>query len=377
MSHPLCLEFVMSDEPEVESEEGMRILRASIKKEDYLSTGSTLLNLACSGMPEYGLAKGLYFWMVGDSSSGKTFLMLTCIAEACRNPNWDGYDLIFDDVEGGALMDFEKFFGKKMAQRIKPPKKGSDGVPIYSDSAEDFYFGLDDKLKAVEAGKAKPFLYLLDSMDALTTKYEGEKFQEKKSAKKTGKKPTGDYGDGKAKINSTWIRTVVRRLRDTRCTLIVLSQTRDNVGGGLFDPKSTSAGGRALKFYATWQLWSSPGASLTKLVNGQKRQLGMTSRITIKKNRLTGKEWTVEVPIYHSYGIDDIGSCINFLVKEKAWSEEEGTLKAPIFDFSGKRDTLIRKIESERLHKDLIEEVTDVWRTIEEACQVARKPRYE
>ena len=145
----------------------------------------------------------------------------------------------------------------------------------------------------------------------------------------------------------------------------------------MFDPKSTSAGGRALKFYATWQLWSSPGQSITKVVNGQKRQLGMTSRISIKKNRLTGKEWTVEVPIYHSYGIDDIGSCFDFLVKEKAWSETDGALKAPLFDFSGKREALIKKIETECLHLDLIEEVTDVWRSIEEACQVSRKARYE
>lgn len=355
----------------------MRILRASIKKEDYLSTGSTLLNLACSGMPDCGLAKGLYFWMVGDSSSGKTFLMLTCLAEAARNPNWNSYDLVFDDVEGGALMDLEKFFGKKMASRVQPPRRDKDGLPVYSDSAEDFYFGLDERLDAVEAGKAKPFLYLLDSMDALTTKYEGAKFDEKKKADREGKKAAGEYGDGKAKINSTWIRTVVRRLRDTRCTLIILSQTRDNIGGGLFDPKSTSAGGRALKFYATWQLWSSPGETLTKIVNGQKRQLGMTSRIRIKKNRLTGKEWDVEVPIYHSYGIDDVGSCIDFLVKEKAWSEASGVLKAPIFDFSGKRETLIKKIETEGLHRDLIEEVSDVWRSIEEACQVSRKPRYE
>lgn len=367
----------MSDEPEVESEEGMRILRASIKKEDYLSTGSTLLNLACSGMSEYGLAKGLYFWIAGDSSSGKTFLLLTCLAEAARNPNWDGYDLIFDDVEGGALMDMEQFFGKKMASRVKAPKYAEDGSPLYSDTAEDFYFGLDDRLNDVDKGKAKPFIYVLDSMDALSTKYESSKFDEKKAADQKGKKAVGDYGDGKAKINSTWIRTVVRRLRDSRCTLVILSQTRDNIGGSMFEPDSITSGGRALKFYATWQLWSSPGGNISKTVNGQPRQQGIISRIRVKKNRLTGKEWTVEIPIYHSYGIDDIGSMFDFLVKEKAWSEASGILKAPIFDFSGRRETLISKIETQKLNLDLIEEVTEVWKSIEEACQVSRKPRYE
>lgn len=367
----------MSEDTEEADDQQMRILRASIKKEDYLSTGSTLLNLACSGVPEFGLAKGLYFWIAGDSSSGKTFLLLTCLAEAARNPNWDKYDLIFDDVEGGALMDMEQFFGKKMASRVKAPEYAEDGSPVYSDTAEDFYFGLDERLDDVDAGKAKPFIYVLDSMDALSTKYEGAKFDEKKTADRKGKKAVGDYGDGKAKINSTWIRTVVRRLRDSRCTLVILSQTRDNVGGGIFESDSITSGGRALKFYATWQLWSSPGAAISKVVNGQPRQQGITSKIKVKKNRLTGKEWSVEIPIYHSYGIDDIGSMIDFLVKEKAWTEASGTLKAPIFDFSGRRETLIKKIETEKLHLDLIEEVVEVWRSIEEATQLRRKPRYE
>lgn len=360
------------------TDEQVRLIRANIAREDYLSTGSTLLNLACTGMPNCGLTKGRYFWMVGDSSSGKTFLTLTCMAEAAKNPNWNEYDFIFDDVEGGALMNFTQYFGSKMASRVKAPRYSEDDTPIYSDSAEDFYFGLDDLLDEVEKGKRKPFLYLLDSMDALTTKYEGEKFEEKKeAARNPRKKAAGDYGDGKAKLNSTWIRTVVRRLRDTKCTLIILSQTRDNIGAGLFEQKSTSAGGRALKFYATWQLWSSPGGSLSKVVNGQTRQLGIISRIRIKKNRLTGKEWEVEIPIYHSYGIDDVGSCIDFLIKEKVWSEKNGIIEAPDWDFSGRRETLVKKIETEGLYLDLVDVVADTWAAIEEACQLKRKPRYE
>jgi hypothetical protein len=83
----------------------------------YLSTGSTLLNLACSGKVSGGFIKGHYYHFVGDSSSGKTFLCLTCLAEAAINPHFDDYQLIHDDAENGSLFDFGKFFGPKMAGR--------------------------------------------------------------------------------------------------------------------------------------------------------------------------------------------------------------------------------------------------------------------
>lgn len=357
-----------------------RLSRASIPKADYLSTGSTLLDLACSGMPGCGLFKGGYFWGCGDSDSGKTMLMLTIFAEASRNKNWDEYDLFFDDVERGALMDFEKFFGKKMKERVQPPKRDEDGSPLYSSTSEEFYYTLDDRLTLVEKGKAKPFLYCLDSMDALSTKYEAQKFKQAKKAYENETEAAGSFGDGKAKQNSANLRTVISRLRDTGSSLIILSQTRDNIDGGMFEPKSVTSGGRALKFYASLQLWTSAGPKLTKAVNSVDRQIGITSRIAVKKNRITGKEWTIEIPIYHSYGIDDIGSCVDFLIKEKRWQAAErgkGKITAKDFDFEGSREGLLRRIEENELHNDLKMVVGEVWKEIEEACQLQRKPRYE
>ena len=354
--------------------------RSTIPKTDFLSSGSTLLNLACSGMPDCAIFKGGYFWGCGDSSSGKTMLMLTILAEAAKNKNWDGYDLFFDDVENGALMDFTKFFGKKMQERVKAPHVSDDGNDVFSATAEEFYYSLDDKLTAVEKGKAKPFLYVLDSMDALSTKYEAKKFQQAKKAYESESDAAGSFGDGKAKQNSTNLRVVISRLRDTGSSLIILSQTRDNVDGGMFEPKSVTSGGRALKFYASLQLWTSPGPKLTKTVNGIERQIGITSRIAIKKNRLTGKEWSVEVPIYHSYGIDDIGSCVDFLVKEKRWKAADrgkGNISATELGLEGKREHIIAEIEEQGLQFDLKGIVEETFRDVEAACDLGRKPKYE
>ncbi len=371
------------------------LIQAEVARKDWLSSGSTLLNLALSGTTYGAFAKGKYFWVVGDSSSGKTFLTLTAFAEASINPEFDNYDLIFDNAEDGALMNIEKFYGKKLANRLQPPRS-RNGVPVYSRTIEQFYYTLHDRLTLVESGKAQPFLYLLDSMDALSSKAEMEKFNKKANAAVSGAVVAGDYGDGKAIVNSRNIRTLTGRLRDTKCMAIILGQTRDKLNAGLFDPdKQTVAGGRALKFYASWQIWLSVGRELHKEVNGNKREIGIISHLKIRKNRLTGKNWNVDVPIYWSTGIDEVGSMVDFLIDEKHWNSgqsdqpvsknpddkkkpdrKSGKIIAPEFNFEGPRIKLIRHIEDNNLELDLRTTVAEVFQEIEDACVVHRKPRY-
>jgi RecA/RadA recombinase len=344
-----------------------------------VSTGSTLLNLALTGYPDRGLFKGRYYWFVGDSSSGKTFWTLTMLAEASINPNFNDYDLVFDNAEDGALMDVKKFFGPKLAKRLRSPRVATDGTPQNSEDIEDFYFALDERLTAVEQGKAKPFIWVTDSMDALSSKYEKKKFVENRKASRAGKEATGDYGDGKAKINSRWMRSVVSRIGRLGCILVVISQTRDNIKSGPMDfgPEFVVSGGRALKFYACCQIWTSVGREMVKEVNGRKRSVGAVVKAATKKNRLSGKNWSVEVPLYWSHGLDDIGSCVDFLVNEKHWPATEGRINATDFDANISREALIRKIEKEELELDLRSLVADVWKSIEETCTVKRKNRYQ
>ena len=142
----------------------------------YLSSGSTMVNLACSGRSIGAFIKGHYYFFVGDSDSGKTWLCLTCLAEACLNPAFKEYRLIYDATEHGAIMDWERFFGSRLAKRVEPPRMVK-GEPIYSETAQDFYYHVSD---AIDAGI--PFIYILDSQDALSSKEEIDKFKKTKTA---------------------------------------------------------------------------------------------------------------------------------------------------------------------------------------------------
>lgn len=330
----------------------------------YLSTGSTLLNLATSGRVDGGFAKGTYVFLVGDSSSGKTFLSLTCLAEAAKSKKFKNHRFIYNAPENGALMNIKRFFGSAVDERLE--------IPEPSTTIEDFYFHLDTVFK-----EGKPFIEILDSMDALSSDDEQEHFQSAKSAKEKGKEVGGSYGTSKAKINSSGIRQILPGLRDTGSVLIIISQTRDNIGfGAKFNPK-TRSGGRALRFYAHLELWSSIRKTLTRNHNGKDRPLGILSQVEVKKNRLTGQQHTVEIPIHHSHGIDDIGSCVAFLIEEGRWGKTKRSVNAVDFDFTGTEEKLIDHIESNGLEKQLRGIVGEVWSEIETACQVRRKRRYD
>lgn len=352
---------------------------------DFVSTGSTVLNCAISGKPDRGFAKGRYYFLVGDSASGKTFLTLTSLAEAAINPNFDKHRFIYDGVEGGAMMDIEKFFGSKVWNRLETPNIiGKNNRPGTSVTIEDFYHNFDDALK-----DGRPFIYILDSMDALTSKYEQAKFQAAKKARTTNEEVAGSFGDGKAKKNAEGVRQILDPIAASDSILIVISQTRDNIGFGF--KKKTRSGGHALKFYATVEIWSSRYGRITKVVKGKKRAIGIKVQLEVEKNRVTGWEGRIcsSILIHKDTGIDDVGSCVDYLIAEGHWTKSCKAKKIDIEKKTGiidardigiepcSREKIIKHIEEQGKEQVLAAIVGDIWNEIEEASKSGRKNKYE
>ena len=345
-----------------------------MKLKDGLSSSSTLLNLAATGRLNCCFYKGHYYWFVGDSESGKSWLALASLAEASINPEFDDYRLIYDNSEHGALMNIERYFGKRVADRLEPPR-GTREEPIYSKTVEDMYYALQDLFEVGE-----PFIFIEDSMDVLDTKADQKKFKKQMRAKTESDNKAGELQVGaKAALNSAYLRRVVDGCNKTKSIVIIISQTRDRLGfGAKFDPK-TVAGGRALKFYATMSIWTSIREKIKRTVRGKKRAIGIMSKVQTKKNRHQGKDRTIYVPIHYSSGVDDIGSLISYLVDEKHWKGTEENVTAPEFDYKGSREGLVQQIESEgaSAEYEIKQIVKEVWNEIEAACEVQRKSRYD
>lgn len=374
--------------------------KATIKASDFVSTGSTILNVAISNRYDGGIAKGMYVHFVGDSQSGKTWIALSIFAEAARNPSFDGYTFIYDDVERAAFMDMEHYFGQRAAKRIKAPYYAGT-EEIFSETVEDFYDALERRLDNGER-----LIWVEDSMDTLTTDADIKKGNKQRKAREKAKtkelkaKEDGDgdseaadvagsYGMAKAKINSERLRTIIPKLEATGSILVIISQTRDKLQDTpsfrpSFIPKTeqekkTYAGGKALKFYASVQIWSSVIKEIKEEHDdsGKKLPIGGLNKVTITKNKVTGRSRDVQIPIYYSYGIDDIGAGVDYLIEWGYWTVTRGFINATDLDLCLKQDALIQEIENLGLQPDLGMTVQKCFLKVEEDMALKRKPRYD
>lgn len=345
-----------------------------IPMDQLLSTGSTELNLACSGRASGGLRKGRPYLFAGDTSSGKTWLAMSVLAEATINPEFDDYDLYMDAAENGVLMDVQHYFGEALSERLLPPN-GTKEEPIYSSIQEEYYDRLVELLK--EAKKAgRGIIYVIDSTDALRPRAQARQEAKEKKASDTGEKASGSYNVDRAKINSARLREVNTLLAETKSILIMICQSRQTIGfGAKFNPK-TFSGGDALRFYPRIIIWTSIRNRIKKKVRGMNRTIGQITTVKVAKNHLCGWEGYITVPYLRGIGIDDIGACIDFLVVNKYWKKSSGNIDAKDFDRKAKKDSLIAFIEQTDNESSLRKIVARVWYDIESETIVKRKNRY-
>lgn len=347
--------------------------RKPIPDDAWLSTGITPLNLAISHHRDRGIPKGKYVYFVGASESGKTIIGIQLFAEAERNPNFKDYRLVYDGSENGLQLDVAKFFNKRVADRIEPPK-GTRDDPRFSRTTREFYYNLYDCLE-----DGRPFIYFLDSMDGLDTEEDLDKFKEEKTAFEKGKDAGGSYGVSQAKTNSRNIKRMVSRLEETGSILIVVSQTRDKINAHQFEKKDTRAGGKALRFFSHVELWTRVGAKVKAKYNKtRERVVGSEIVIDVEKNRINGFHGRVSTVFYRQSGFDDVGACVSLLIDEGFWPKSEsGVVNAVGLGLKGTKEKLIRKIMDQNEEPELRLACERVWLEIEEKCRVPRKHQYE
>lgn len=332
-----------------------------------IPTPSSLLNCACSDTSLGAFIPGTMINVIGDSSTGKTFLALSILAEMAKMDDYFGdHRFLFDDVENANAFNMEKLFGKKCVSRIESPKVDEDGEDQPSDTIEDFHINISNALK-----KGKPFIYILDSFDALDSDQDREKIEEMRKAKEKGTKPAGSYGMSKPKKSSEILRNITGQLKKTKSNLIIISQTRDNISPMSFE-KKTRSGGRALKFYASHEMWL---ANVGKLIS-KKTPIGNQVEVRISKNKLTGKSRQISFNIYNDYGIDDIRSSVDWLVGEGYWEKKKLTIDAKQLRIKGSIDTIVREIENRGVEHKLKKIVGRKWLEVEETLKLNRKPKY-
>lgn len=331
-----------------------------------IPSGSLMLNLACSNTWHGAFEAGRMVNLIGDSNSGKTYLALEMLAQCAMDKRFDDYALVYDDVEHALSMDIENLFGPRLAERLEGPEGPLDTTDP-SRTIEDFHFNLDANLNT-----DKPCIYILDSFDALTSEQDLDKLDEMREARAKGKEITGSYNMAKPKKASQILQDVVSKIEKSNSFLLIISQTRDNITPGSFE-KKTRSGGRALKFYASHEIWLAVTGRLKKTVHGVPRVVGSQLKAKVSKNKLTGSFREVSFDFRHGYGCDDINSAIAFLKQEGVIS---GKTKLNWRELECAPEALVKVIEDKGLEKALFKDTQQAWLDVEEALQPKRKSKY-
>jgi recombination protein RecA len=258
---------------------------------EIIPTGSIALDVA---LGIGGLPRGRIIEVYGPESSGKTTVALHAIANAQKG----GGIAAFIDAEHALDPEYAKALGVDIdALLVSQPDTGEQALEIA------------DML--IRSGSID--IIVIDSVAALVPKAEIE----------------GEMGDShvglQARLMSQALRKLTGALNSTKTTAIFINQLREKIGV-FFGSPETTAGGKALKFYASVRL---DIRRIETLKDGQDA-VGNRTRVKVVKNKLAAPFKQAEFDIIYGVGISREGSLLDFGVEQEivkksgAWYTYEG-----------------------------------------------------
>ena len=257
---------------------------------EFVSTGSSVLDLAISNRPNGGVAVGRITEINGLESSGKSLIGTHILAETQKK----GGVAVYIDTETSVSREWLETIGVDV----------HDMLYLHVETVEDIFECIESIISKIrESDRERLVTILVDSLAGASTKVEMEADFEKDG-----------WATSKAIIVSKAMRKITQMIGRERIALVFTNQLRQKLGVMFGDPWTTS-GGKALPFHSSTRIRLKNMGQIK--VGAKNDVIGMKCRAQIIKNRLGPPLRHADFNLYFDSGIDDMGSWLTVLKDHK------------------------------------------------------------
>jgi len=252
---------------------------------DWISTGSSMLDLAISNRPHGGLPVGKMVELNGLEGTGKSLVSAHICAETQRK----GGVAVVLDTENAAAPEFWKSLGVDLKNLLY----------VQTDTVEDIFEKMEQMIGIVrKSSKDRILTLIIDSVAAASTKAELESDHGKDG-----------FATGKSIIISKAMRKITNMIGRQKVLTVFTNQLRQNLNAMAFGDKYVVSGGKALAYHCSVRVRLN---NTGKLKKGEEI-IGNECKAVVVKNRMGPPQRQANFDIYFDSGIADYSSWIKVL----------------------------------------------------------------
>jgi len=252
---------------------------------DWISTGSSILDLAISNRPHGGLPVGKMIEFNGLEGTGKSLLSAHVVADTQKK----GGIAVVIDTENSAAPEFWKSLGVDLSKLLY----------VQCETVEDIFEKMEQMIGIVrKSNKDRILTIIVDSVAAASTKVELESDHGKDG-----------YATGKSIIISKAMRKITTMIGRQKVLTVFTNQLRQNLNAMAFGDKYVVSGGKSLAYHCSVRVRLN---NTGKLKKGEE-VIGNECKALVVKNRMGPPQRQASFDIYFDSGIADYGSWIKVL----------------------------------------------------------------